>query len=161
MTSIWSLFASSASTASTQAGSGAAERVARLAFRVLLAAADFLREAVGTKAGSSWEEAEERESTGDGSEEVEELAVADEVIQDGAMLEVERLRLGTVGICNPGRVGELRAESGVSLPELVLSALDGELARSSESSREAGEMGVIGIRAKRSSGAMQVGCWNC
>lgn len=133
--------------------------MARLAFRVLLAAADFLSEAVGTKAGSSWEEADERESTGDGSEE-DELAVAEEV-QDGAMLEVERLRLGTVGICNPGRVGELRAESGVSLPELVVSALEGELARSSESSREAGEMGVIGIRANRSSGAMQVGCWNC
>lgn len=140
--------------------------MARLAFRVLLAAADFLSEAVGTNAGSSWEEAEESESTGDGREEDElVVVVAVDEVQDGAMLEVERLRLGTVGICKPGRVGELRAESGVSLPELVVSALDGELARSSESSSEAGEMGVIGIRANRSSGAMQVGCccccWNC
>jgi len=89
------------------------------------------------------------------------VLVEEEVVHEGAMLEVERLRLGTVGICNSGRFGELRAESGVSLPELV-PALDGELARSSESSREAGEMGVIGRRSKRSSGAMQVGCcWAC
>lgn len=55
--SIWSLFASSVKTDSTQAGSGAAERVARLAFSELLAAVDFLRDGVGTKAASSsWED---------------------------------------------------------------------------------------------------------
>lgn len=148
-TSTCSLLASSASTASTQAGSGAAERVERLALR--LAAAAFLRDAVGMNTPSSscddWEE----------SESVGEARVLVDEVHEGAMLEVERLRLGTVGICNSGLFGELRAESGVSLPALV-PALDGELARSSESSREAGEMGVIGRRAKRSSGAMQVGC---
>jgi hypothetical protein len=77
-------------------------------------------------------------------------------VQEGAMLEVLRLRLGIVGICNPGRDGELLVESGVSLVSAL--ALEGELARSSESSREAGEIGVNGMRAKRSSGAMQVGC---
>lgn len=156
--SSWILCASSARTASTQAGSGAAERVARLAFRELFAAiADFLSDGVGTKAGSwsSCEELDESDSTGEGSE----LEVLEEEIQEGAML-----RLGTVGICRPGLVGELLAESGDSLFEFV-SALEEELARSSESSREAGEIGVIGIRANRSSGAMQVGCccgiWSC
>jgi hypothetical protein len=150
----WILFASSARTASTQAGSGAAERVARLAFRELLAAiADFLRDGVGTKAGSwsSCEEVDESESTGEGSElELEE-------IQEGAM---PMLMFGIVGIWRPGRVGELLAESGVSLFELV-SVLEDELARSSESSRDAGEIGVIGIRANKSSGAMQVGACCC
>jgi hypothetical protein len=133
--------------------------VARLAFSELFAAiADFLSEGVGTKAGS-WssceEEDDERESTGEGSE-LEALEVEAE-IHEGAML-----RLGTVGIRRPGRVGELLAESGDSLFERV-SALDDELARSSESSREAGEIGVsgIGIRANKSSGAIHVGCGCC
>jgi hypothetical protein len=123
--------------------------VARLAFREVLAAVDFLRDAVGTNA-ASWSSCEldedERESTGDGRELLEEVDEA----------QVLRLRLGTVGICKPGRDGELLVERGDSLVSAL--ALDGELARSSESSREAGEIGVIGMRAKRSSGAMHVGC---
>lgn len=131
----WIRFASSARTASTQAGSGAAERVDRLAPAVFVD--DLRREGVGMNACS--ESLEEIESTGEGR--------PDEGASEEPLLLI-LLDGIAFGICRPRRVGELRLELELLL---LLSAESGETARSSESVRE-GEMGE-----KRSSGAMQVG----
>jgi hypothetical protein len=149
--------ASSLRTASTQAGSGAAERVARLA--PFTEAVDFLRDAVGMKEGSWSDEALlDSESTGEGSVEFE-------LDQMGVVSWCCLLINDTVGIVSPGRAGVLRVEpedmEGVG--SSFESALKGDESLSSdeESSREAGDTGVRGRGVKRSSGLMHVGSCCC
>jgi hypothetical protein len=141
--------------ASTQAGSGAAERVARLL--VLPSDADdFLSEGGGTNEGSlslsELDACELRLSTGELS--VDEGPLATEVLRLGVRFAHEAFAIGwtsdTVGMLNPKRVGELWR-----VVEL------GELAPSEEPD-SGSDRGVSG--EKTSSGAMQVGiccCWAC
>ena len=121
------LFASSARTASTQAGSGAADRVDRLAPAVFVD--DLRRDGVGIKACS--ESLEDTESTGEGR--------PDEGARDDPLLMLlPRGAMVADGICSPRRVGELLLEFELLL---LLSVESGESARSSASGKE-GEMGV-------------------
>ena len=137
-----------ARTASTQAGSGTAERVARL-LAFVSEADDFLSEGGGTNEGSlspsELEACELRLSTGELR--VDEGPLGTRVLRQGVRFAQEALAMGwtseTVGMLKPSRVGELWRVVEV-----------GELAPS-EDPESVSERAVSG--EKTSSGAIQVG----